>query len=164
MFTGGFEHMANLIRWGWDPFKEMEKEMQEMADHFSRMLSRWPSRGSGVREALTIADWSPSVDISETDTEYLVKAEIPEVDKKDVKVTVQNGMLAIQGERRQEKEEKGKRFHRVERAYGSFFRTFELPDGIDDQKLKAEFKEGMLLVHLPKTEKAQSKTIEVKVE
>ncbi len=156
--------MASLIRWGWDPFKEMEKEMQDLTDRFSRMLSRWPSFRSGTREALTVADWAPSVDIVETDEEYLVKAEIPEVDKKDVKVTVQDGMLTIQGERKHEKEEKGRRYHRVERAYGSFLRTFELPDGVDQQKVKAEFKDGILQVHLPKTEKAQSKAIEVKVE
>jgi len=156
--------MAGLVRWGWDPFKDMEKEMQELTDRFGRMLSRSPSRSGGTREALTVADWSPSVDISETDAEYLVKAEIPEVDKKDVKVTVQDGVLAIQGERRHEAEEKGKRFHRVERSYGSFMRTFELPEGVDDGKVKAEFKEGMLLVHLPKTEKAKSKAIDVKVE
>jgi HSP20 family protein len=156
--------MASLIRWGWDPFKEMEKEMQELTDRFGRMLSRWPSRVTGAREALTVADWAPTVDISETDAEYLVKAEIPEVDKKDVKVTVQDGLLTIQGERKQEKEEKGRRFHRVERSYGTFMRTFDIPDGVDEQKLKAEFKDGMLLVHLPKTEKAKTKAIEVKVE
>jgi HSP20 family protein len=104
------------------------------------------------------------VDISETDAEYLVKAEIPEVDKKDVKVTVQDGLLTIQGERTREKEEKGRKFHRVERSYGTFMRTFDIPDGVDEGKLKAEFKDGMLLVHLPKTEKAKTKAIEVKVE
>lgn len=156
--------MAGLIRWGWDPFKEMEKEMQELTGRFSRMLSQRPSPGGGAREALMVADWAPTVDISENETEYLVKAEIPEVDKKDVKVMVQDGLLTIQGERKQEKEEKGKRFHRVERSYGTFLRTFDIPDGVDEEKLKAEFKEGMLLVHLPKTEKAKSKAIEVKVE
>jgi len=156
--------MASLIRWGWDPFKEMEREMQELTNRFSRMLSSSPARGIGAREAMAVADWAPSVDISETDEEYLIKAEIPEVDKKDVRVTVQDGLLSIQGERRQEREEKGKRFHRVERSYGTFLRTFDLPDGVDEDKLKAEFKEGMLLVHLPKTEKAKPKAIEVKVE
>jgi HSP20 family protein len=142
----------------------MEKEMQELTDRFSRMLSRWPTRASGMREALTVADWAPTVDISETDAEYLVKAEIPEVDKKDVKVTVQDGLLTIQGERKREKEEKGRRYHRVERSYGTFMRTFDIPDGVDEDKLKAEFKDGMLMVHLPKTEKAKSRAIEVKVE
>ncbi len=156
--------MAGLIRWGWDPFKDMEKEMQDLTDRFSRLLSRWPSRTTGAREALTVADWAPSVDISESDNEFLIKAEIPEVDKKDVKVTVQDGLLTLQGERKQEKEEKGKRFHRIERSYGTFLRTFEMPDGVDQDKLKAEFKDGLLVVHLPKTEKARSKAVEVKVE
>lgn len=156
--------MASLIRWGWDPFKEMEKEMQELTDRFGRMVSRWPSRGISSREALMAADWAPTVDIFETEAEYLVKAEIPEVDRKDVKVTVQDGMLTLQGERRQEREEKGKRYHRVERSYGTFLRTFDIPDGVDEEKLKAEFKEGMLVVHLPKTEKAKTKAIEVRVE
>lgn len=156
--------MASLIRWGWDPFKEMEREMQELTNRFSRMLSSSPARSIGARESVAVADWAPSVDISETDEEYLIKAEIPEVDKKDVRVTVQDGLLSIQGERRQEREEKGKRFHRVERSYGTFLRTFDLPDGVDEDKLRAEFKEGMLLVHLPKTEKAKPKAIEVKVE
>ncbi len=156
--------MASLIRWGWDPFKEMEREMQELTNRFSRMLSSSPARSIGARESVAVADWAPSVDISETDEEYLIKAEIPEVDKKDVRVTVQDGLLSIQGERRQEREEKGKRFHRVERSYGTFLRTFDLPDGVDEDKLRAEFKEGMLLVHLPKTEKARPKAIEVKVE
>lgn len=156
--------MASLIRWGWDPFKEMEREMQELTNRFSRMLSSSPARSIGARESVAVADWAPSVDISETDEEYLIKAEVPEVDKKDVRVTVQDGLLSIQGERRQEREEKGKRFHRVERSYGTFLRTFDLPDGVDEDKLRAEFKEGMLLVHLPKTEKAKPKAIEVKVE
>ena len=156
--------MGSLMRWGWDPFKEMEKEMQELTDRFGRMLPRRPAQGNDPREALTVADWSPTVDISETDAEYLVKAEIPEVDKKDVKVTVQDGLLTILGERRQEKEEKGKRFHRVERSYGTFMRRFGMPDGVDVEKLRAEFREGMLLVHLPKTEKAKTKAIEVKVD
>ena len=107
---------------------------------------------------------SPVVDISETDAEYLLKAEIPEVDRKDVKVTVQDGMLAIRGERKQEKEEKGKRFHRIERSYGSFARSFTLPEDVDDTKLKAEFKEGVLFVHLPKSAKLKTKAVEIRVE
>jgi HSP20 family protein len=94
----------------------MEREMQELTNRFSRMLSSSPARSIGARESVAVADWAPSVDISETDEEYLIKAEIPEVDKKDVRVTVQDGLLSIQGERRQEREEKGKRFPRVERS------------------------------------------------
>lgn len=110
-----------------------------------------------------MADWVPTVDISESEGEYLIKAELPEVKKEDVKVTVEDGVLTIQGERRQEKEEKGKRFHRVERSYGSFVRSFTLPESVDDTAVKAEYKDGVLALHLPKTEKVKPKAIEVKV-
>jgi HSP20 family protein len=112
---------------------------------------------------MTVADWTPTVDISETDGEYQIRAEIPDVKKEDVKVTVEDGVLTIQGERKQEKEEKGKRYHRIERSYGSFVRSFSLPDVIDEEKVKAEFKDGVLSLHLPKSEKAKPKAIEVKV-
>lgn len=147
----------NLVRW--DPFRELE----EMSNRLNRIFHRPALRTGNGKEALTIADWVPSVDISETDTEYLIKAELPEVKKEDVKVTLQDGVLTIQGERKQEKEEKGKKFHRVERSYGSFVRSFTLPDYVDDAKVKAEFKEGILNLHLPKSEKAKPKAIEVRV-
>jgi HSP20 family protein len=82
---------------------------------------------------LAVADWSPSADISETDAAYLIKAEIPGVKKEDVKVTIQDGMLTMQGERKMEKEEKGKKFHRIERSYGNFVRSFRLPDDADEK-------------------------------
>jgi HSP20 family protein len=94
----------------------------------------------------------------------VIKAEIPEVNKEDVKITVDNGVLTIRGERKQEKEEKGKKFHRVERSYGSFTRSFTLPDNVDETKIKASFKDGMLNLHIQKSEKAKPRVIEVKVE
>jgi HSP20 family protein len=144
----------------WDPFKELE----EISDRFNRIFGRMLTRRETGREALTVADWAPVVDITEDDHEYLIKAEIPEVDKKDVKVTVQDGVLTIQGERKQAKEEKGKRFHRIERSFGSFVRSFGLPDEVAEDKLKAEFTDGRLLVHLPKAERPKPKAIEIKVE
>ena len=155
--------MASLIRWDptrWDPFKEME----DISERFNRLFGRLPARREGGREAMTVADWTPTVDITEDEKEYLIKAEIPEVDKEDVKVTLQEGVLTIQGERNQEKEEKGKRFHRVERSYGTFLRSFTLPEDSAEDKLKAEFKDGMLLVHLPKAEKPKPKAVDIKVE
>ena len=103
------------------------------------------------------------MDISETDAEYLIKAELPEVKKDDVNVTVQEGVLTIHGERGQEKEEKGKKYHRVERSYGSFVRSFTVPGDVDETKVRAESKDGLLHLHLPKSEKAKPKAIEVKV-
>jgi len=137
------------------------REMEEMTDRLNRFLGTW-TRPNG-KELLTVTDWTPVVDIQETDVEYLVKVELPEVKKEDVKVTVENGVLTLQGERKQEKEEKGKKFHRIERSYGSFLRTFTVPLDTDETKVAADFKDGILKVHLPKTEKPRPKAIEVKV-
>ena len=145
-----------LVRW--DPFRELE----DMSERLNRVFSRPALRTSG-KENLTVADWMPTVDISETEGEYLIKAELPDVRKEDVKVTVENGVLTLQGERRQEKEEKGKRFHRVERSYGSFVRSFTLPESVDESFVKAEYKDGVLNLHLPKSEKVKPKAIDVKV-
>lgn len=93
----------------------------------------------------------------------MINIELPEVKKEDVKVTVQEGVLMIHGERKQEKEEKGKKYHRVERSYGSFARSFTVPDGVDETKVTAEFKDGILNLRLPKSEKARPKAIAVNV-
>ena len=146
-----------LVRW--DPFRELE----DVSDRLNQMFHRSaPARTNG-KETMVVADWAPSVDVSETEGEYQIKAEIPDVKKEDVKVTLEDGVLTIQGERKQEKEMKGKRYHRVERSYGRFVRSFTLPDVIDEEKVKAEFKDGILNLALPKSEKAKPKAIEVKV-
>ena len=147
----------SLVRW--DPFRELE----EVSDRLNRMFARPATRAANGKETMIVADWTPSVDISETEGEYQIKAEIPDVKKEDVKVTLEDGVLTIQGERKHEKEEKGKKYHRIERSYGSFVRTFSLPDVIDEDKVKAEFKDGVLNLHLPKSEKAKPKAIDVKV-
>ena len=146
-----------LVRW--DPFRELE----EVSDRLNRMFARPAASRTAGKETMIVADWTPSVDISETDVEYQIKAEIPDVKKEDVKVTLEDGVLTIQGQRKQEKEDKGTKYHRIERSYGSFVRTFSLPDVIDDAKVKAEFKDGVLNLHLPKSEKAKPRAIEVKV-
>jgi HSP20 family protein len=151
------EAKMNLTRW--EPFRELEDMTQRLNRIFGRSLV---DRDKGS-EALKVAEWAPAVDVSETETEYLIKAEIPEVKKEDVKVTLQDGILTLQGERKQEKEEKGKRFHRIERSYGSFLRSFDLPANVDDTKTKADFKDGVLTLTLPKSEKAKPKSVEVKV-
>ena len=140
----------------WEPLREID-------DLFDRyiMSMGWPSRR---QELITAGDWSPRVDISETDNEFLIKAEIPEVKKEDVKVSVDKGVLTIQGERKQEKEEKGKKFHRTERYYGSFIRSFTLPDNADESNIKATFKDGMLNLQVPKNARTKHNAIEVKVE
>lgn len=147
----------NIIKW--DPFKEME----DVSNRLNRIFRRSSDSVQSSRESMTVADWSPSADITETDAAYLIKAEIPGVNKQDVKVTVQDGMLTIQGERRMEKEEKGKKFHRVECSYGSFVRSFRMPDDADENSVNAEFKDGMLNVTLAKSAKAKPKSINVDV-
>lgn len=147
----------NLIKW--NPLSELEA----MSSHLNRIFGRDVVSGGAEHDMLKMSDWTPSVDISETDKEFVIKAEIPGVKKEDVKVTVENGMLTIKGERNMEKEEKGKKFHRIERSYGSFVRSFRIPDGVDESKVKAEFKDGVMNVALPKSEKAKSKALEIPV-
>jgi HSP20 family protein len=146
-----------LVRW--DPFREFE----DMSNRLHRMYSRPAPPQANGNEAIVVADWAPSVDVSETDGAYQIKAEIPDVKKENVKVTLDDGVLTIQGERKLEKEEKGKKYHRVERSYGSFVRSFALPDLVDEVNVKAEFKDGVLNLTLPKSEKVKPKAIEVTV-
>jgi HSP20 family protein len=150
--------MNSLTRW--NPLRDMD-EIHRLFD-WSPSLFR---RGNLMpeEENITVPEWAPLVDIAEDDKEYLIKAELPEVQKEDVKVTVENGTLTISGERKSEKEEKGKKFHRTERYYGRFERQFALPDDADASQVKANFKDGVLQVHLAKSEKARPKQIEVKV-
>ncbi len=150
--------MSTLTRW--DPFKELD----ELQGRLSTLFGRAPVRKEGEREErMTLTDWAPLVDVIEDEKEYLVKAELPEVKKDDVKITVQDEVLTVSGERTQEKEEKGKKFHRIERAYGSFSRSFTLPEDADASKIAADFKNGVLTVHLPKSERAKPKSIEVTI-
>lgn len=154
----------NLMRWSpftkWDPFKEME----EMTNRLAPWLASERRAGEAGNEAMTVTEWVPLVDITEDEKEYLIKTELPEVKKEDVKVAVENGRLSISGERKFEKEEKDKKYHRIERSYGSFLRSFTLPDTASADKVMAEFKEGVLLVHVPKSEKPAAKSVEVKVQ
>jgi HSP20 family protein len=156
--------MPALTRWEpfgrWNPWKELE----EMEKRLSTVFGPAPSAAGGdKKEAIAVTEWSPLVDITEDDKEYVVKAEIPEMKKEDIKINVHEDVLTISGERKYEKEEKGKKYHRVERAYGSFMRSFTLPEDADGTKISAEYKDGVLKVHLPKSEKAKPKAIEVKI-
>jgi HSP20 family protein len=138
--------------------------MEEALERFNRTFGRSPAqRGEGGQEVMTIADWAPTVDISENDNEYLIKVELPEVRKEDVKVSVNQGVLTIQGERKMEREEKNHKYHRVERAYGSFSRSFTLPENIEEDGIRASHKDGMLYLHLGKTERAKPRAVEIKV-
>ena len=144
----------SMVRW--DPFASLD-------DMFARMPSvfgRWPRMSNDG----DTAEWAPSVDISETDTEYLLKAQLPAVKREDVHVTYDDGMLTISGERRQEKEQKGEKFHRIESFHGAFSRSFSLPEAIDAGTIRAEAKDGVITVHVPKSKVEAKKPTEIKIQ
>lgn len=143
----------------WNPFREMD----ELQNRLNAIFGLAPVRSETNKEAITLSEWAPLVDITEDDKEYVIKADLPEVRKEEVRVKVEGGVLRISGERKFEKEEKDKKYHRVERAYGSFVRSFSIPEDADPTKVEAGFKDGVLTVRLAKNEKALPKTIEVKV-
>ena len=144
----------------WNPFRELD----EVQNRLSTFFGGFPTRLFGNDRTLKMTDWSPQVDIIEDEKEYLIKADLPEMKKDDVKVTMENGVLCISGERKTEKEEKNKKYHRIERSFGSFERAFTLPEDADANKIAADFKDGVLRVHLPKSPAAKPKPIEVKVQ
>jgi len=147
----------------WNPLREME-EFQNRFQTFFGGLPTFPFRFPKNGERFKMPEWSPLVDIIEDDREYLFKADLPEMKKDDVKVTIENGVLYISGERKTEKEEKKKKFHRLERFFGTFERTFTVPEDADTTKIMAEFRDGVLQVHLPKRPMPKPQPIEVKVQ
>ena len=138
----------------WDPYREIEEMFSRSPD--------WPFRG-GRDLSIKGADWAPRADISETDKNFCIKAEVPGIKSEDVKIDIDNHVLSIRGENKQEKEEEGERFHRVERYYGSFARSFSLPENVDEEKIEATFKDGLLTLTIPKTEVKKPQAIEIKV-
>lgn len=146
----------------WSPIRELDRIQRDMERIFGGNGGQ--ARGGRGEESMTIAAWAPAVDISEDEKEFAVKAELPDVKKEDVKVMVEDDVLTIRGERKAEKEEKGRRYHRVERAYGSFERSFALNEGTDATKITSEFKDGLLTVHLPKAPNAKTKALEIKIQ
>lgn len=149
----------------WNPFREIE----ELFDRYQRVLgsqgqSQLPSGRAG-REELARPDWMPAVDIIEKKDSFVLKVELPEVKREDVRVSVDNGVLTIAGERRMEldEEDKDSQHRRVERLYGSFSRSFTLPEEADESAIDASYQDGMLLLTIPKADKPQPRAIEVKV-
>lgn len=154
----------SLVRW--NPVRElvsyptdvlnMRREINKMFDGFFR---------GGILDdgSFGTSVWTPAVDVAEHDDEFQVKVELPGVNKDDVKITMQDNILTVRGEKRQEKETKGSEYHRVERSYGSFQRSFTLPTGVKHDKIEATYKDGILTVTLPKAEEAKPKQIDVKV-
>lgn len=142
----------------WSPFREFD-------DLFSRYgtspTRRFLSGNEGSERE--VAAWRPVANISETDKEYLIKAELPEVSKKDVEVSVHDGVITIKGERRYENTEENEKQHRIESFYGSFSRSFSLPADAEEDKIHAESRDGVLKIHIPKAEVEKPKAIDIKV-
>jgi HSP20 family protein len=142
----------NITRW--DPFREVEDMFRRYSPFAARPLRR---------EGGEMLEWSPVADISENEKEFLIKAELPEVKREDVKVTLQDGALTISGERKHEKKQKGDNEIRVESFYGTFSRTFSLPENVDTRSIHAETKDGILRVHVPKVAGAKSTSTQIEV-
>jgi HSP20 family protein len=142
----------------WDAFRELDELTNRLAGNLAR--SKRPDSDNSFFSA---SAWTPVVDIAEDEKEYLLKLELPGIDKKDVRVSVEKGVLHISGERHQEVDETKSKLHRVERSYGSFRRSFSVPENADSSKIAADYKNGVLTLHLPKAPETQPKQIEIKV-
>lgn len=148
----------SLVRW--TPFSEIDAL-------FNRVMPATFARRHGLTQSENgdmLTAWAPSADISETEKEYLIRAELPAVKKEDVKVTVDGGMITIEGERKQHKEEKDEKSIRVESLYGTFIRTFQLPDDVKIDDIRCTDKDGVLTIHMPKSAKSKSKARQITVE
>jgi len=141
----------SIVRW--NPFREF--------DDFFRDYHRALVKQLGDREAMTSSDWMPAVDIVEDDQEYQLKIEVPEIPKEGVKLQVSNGMLTISGERKLEKRDEKQ--HRMERFYGRFSRSFNLPDDVKPETITSNFRDGMLYVHMPKTTPQHPEVLEIEI-
>ena len=142
----------------WNPFEEFENLLDRYNKSGGKDLSK------NYSNDLSFADWAPSVDIEEADDKYVIKADLPGVDKKDIDVKLENGVLSIRGEKQTEKETgKGTKRHRTERFHGTFARSFTLPDAVKAEKVDASYKDGVLSLTIPKAEEAKPKSIDIKV-
>jgi len=147
-----------LVRW--EPFQDLLAIQERMNRLFDETLQRTHSRED---EDFSAGLWSPPVDIYETENEIILKAELPEIAQKDIDIKIEDGTLTIRGERKFERETKKENYHRIERAYGKFNRSFSLPNTIDQEKIKASFRDGILKLIMPKREETKPKQITVEV-
>lgn len=150
----------------WNPvryFATFPSDILGMQREINHMFNRF-FRGDEVEGSeLSTTNWVPAVDLAEKDDEYVAKVELPGVNKNDVKITLQDNILTIRGEKKDEKETKNSSFHRIERSYGAFQRSFALPTSVKNENVDAQYKDGILTISLPKAEEAKRKQIEVKV-
>jgi len=141
----------------WEPLRDL----LSLQDRMNRLFDDSMRGMRPGEEGLASAIWSPAVDIYETENEVILKAELPEINQKDIEIQVENNTLILRGERKFEKEAKRENFHRIERAYGNFSRSFTLPNTIDQERIRADYKDGILKVMMPKREEIKPKQIKV---
>jgi HSP20 family protein len=141
----------------WDPFRDLSLLQERM----NRVFEDAAVRGWKNDEPSTTTSWSPAVDIYETDSEIMVQAELPGVDRKDIALQLENNVLTLKGDRRFEKETNQDNYHRIERSYGGFSRAFTIPTIVDEDKIRADYRDGILRVALPKKEQVKAKQIKI---
>ena len=140
----------------WDPFRDLSMLQDRMNRLFDDAGRTWRND-----EPAATTSWSPAVDIFETEGEIVVKAELPGMDRKDITLHLENNVLTLKGERKFEKETKDENYHRIERAYGGFSRVFSIPSTVDEEKIRADYTDGVLKIVLPKKEQAKPKQIRI---
>ena len=146
----------------WEPFRDMDDMFNRF---FADTLRRFPMQGGAPgTDGLQSREWAPLADVSENDGEYIIKAELPEVRKEDVNVTVQDGVLTLSGERKQEEREENERVHRIERFYGSFARRFALPENADEQGIRAECRDGVIVIRIPKQKQVEQQPRQIQIQ
>ncbi|MBC7363251.1 MAG: Hsp20/alpha crystallin family protein [Candidatus Aminicenantes bacterium] len=141
----------------WDPFKDI----MILRDRMNRLFEDLVTSPRFEDSELIQSTWSPAVDIYETENELVLTAELPGIDEKDVEIKIEDNTLSIKGERKFEKETKEENYHRIERAYGSFFRSFSLPNYVDQEKISAEFENGLLKIHMPKKPEVKPRKVKI---
>ncbi|RVP99637.1 Hsp20/alpha crystallin family protein [Sinorhizobium meliloti] len=147
------------------PFESLRSEIDRLFDDFAPNLWHRPLASALMRRVprLSDLDVAPAVDLAETEKSYEITCELPGMEEKDIEVAISNGILTIRGEKQEEKEEKKKEYVHSERRYGSFQRTFRMPDGVDAEKIVANFSKGVLSVTLPKTQEAQQNERKIQI-
>lgn len=153
---------------GWEPFGEFNcwdpfRDFASLADQFDRLFGDSLLRFPRFPSELAASAWLPAVDVTETDNDIVLRADLPGVDPKEVDIQVENDTLTLRGERRQEKDIKGDGYRRMERSHGTFLRSFTLPNTVDAEKIQAEYRNGVLELTLPKRAEAKPKQIKVSV-
>ena len=147
----------------WEPFRDMDDVFNRFVADTLRRFPTYGGVGAGS-DAQQGREWAPLADVSENDGEYIIKAELPEVRKEDVNVTVQDGVLTLTGERRQEQREDNERVHRIERFYGSFARRFALPENADEQGIRAECRDGVIVIRIPKQKQVEQQARQIQIQ